>query len=328
MPFVSSSIFHKAVNLALAEGLDQNLLINLQEETEAFREAKYLPIAYLIKIYEAADQFLSPGFGIRQGRQMSSDDYGTLGLSWRTCWQARDILMRTERYMILVTDHGSANIVEKEGMTHFILKREANRRGVAMANETSFVMITRILQEVTGQNIYPQRVTFKHTSMHATLFGDYFHCPVQFDERENALWFRTADLDIPTLKADKLIQQYLTERMEEEKSGISMYADTLLSEIQRLIKEALPSGIPSIIQIAGHLAISARTLKRRLSEKGKTFREMVQDVQRQEALDLLKNTRQSISEIAFLTGFSEQSAFNRAFKRWTGHAPSDLRKNA
>ena len=326
MPFVSSSIYHKAVILALGEGLNQTLLASLQHEKEVLTKAKYLPIQCLFEVYELADQYLQPGFGIRQGRQMSSDDYGTLGLAWKTCWRARDILMRTERFMILVTDHGSARLEEKNGLTKIILDREASRRGLEIANETTFVMLTNIIREVTGKEIFPQQVSFEHPSSDMLLYSHYFQCPVQFDGKENALQFDTADLEIPTVKADKHIQQYLVERMDEEKRGISLRADTLLTDIRHLIKESLPSGIPSIIQVAEHQGVSARTLKRRLSEKGKTFRELVQHVQQEEALALLKTSRQSISEIAFMTGFSEQSAFNRAFRRWTGESPSDYRK--
>jgi AraC-like DNA-binding protein len=328
MPFVSSSIYHKAVNLSHREGLDQTLLASLQHEKEVLTKAKYLPIQCLFEVYELADQQLEAGFGIRQGRQLSSDDYGTLGLAWRTCWRARDILMRTERFMILVTDHGSARLEEKTGFTKIILEREATRRGLEIANEATFVMLTNIIREVTGKKIFPQQVCFKHPSSDTLLYSHYFQCQVQFDAKENALQFDTADLEIPTVKADKHIQQYLVERMDEEKRGISVRADTLLTDIRHLIKESLPSGIPSIIQVAEHQGVSARTLKRRLSEKGKTFRELVQHVQQEEALTLLKTSRQSISEIAFMTGFSEQSAFNRAFRRWTGQSPSDYRKKS
>jgi AraC-like DNA-binding protein len=115
--------------------------------------------------------------------------------------------------------------------------------------------------------------------------------------------------------------------MDEEKKGIYANADRMLKDLHNLVLESLPSGIPSVIQMADHLRMSARTLKRRLSEKGLTFREYVQQIQKEVCLELLKNSSQSMAEIAFQTGFSEQSAFNRAFKRWTNQSPMDYRKN-
>jgi AraC-like DNA-binding protein len=326
MPFVSSSIYHKAVNLAMKEGLNPELLSNPEHGNHLKSKEKYLPIQLLFEVYECADLYLEAGFSIRQGNQMTSDDYGTLGLAWKTCWLARDILLRTMRYMVLVTDQGAAHLVENNRYAGIILERDASRRGLEMANETTFVMMTRIIAEVTEKEIFPQKVTFQHASPDTALFEAYFQCPVQFTAPENAVFFHSKDLEIPTIKADKHIHEYLTERMEEEKRGISIQADNLLFDIQKLVKDSLPSGIPSIMQVAEHQGVSPRTLKRRLSEKGKTFRELIQSVQLEEALNLLKNSRQSISEIAFMTGFSEQSAFHRAFKRWTGQSPSDYRK--
>ena len=327
MPFVSSSIYHKAVNLALREGLDEKLLQVHLKSRSSIEASNYLPIHYLFEVYELADLHLKPAFAIRQGKQMTSDDYGTLGLAWKTCWRARDILIRIARYMVLVTDQGAACMEEYKGATKIVLDRDTTRRGLEIANETAFVMLSRIIREVTGEQIYPTGVLFKHGSQEAPLFCDYFKCSVQFEAQENAIRFNSEDLDIATTKADKHIQRYLMERMEEEKKGILVQTDNLITEIQEMITGSLPSGIPSIIQVANQQKISPRTLKRRLNEKGKTFRELVQSVQQREATKLLKTSRQNISEIAFMTGFSEQSAFHRAFKRWTGQSPTEYRRS-
>jgi AraC-like DNA-binding protein len=96
--------------------------------------------------------------------------------------------------------------------------------------------------------------------------------------------------------------------------------------VQLLIREALPSGIPSVLQIGRHMGMSGRTLKRRLAENGLTFRSLIQRTQEDIARSLLRNSDCSIGEIAFQAGYSEQSAFNRAFKRWTGQPPLEFRK--
>jgi AraC-like DNA-binding protein len=283
---------------------------------------------FLLEVYELADQHLKPAFGLRQGMQLNADDYGTLGLSWKTCWRAKDVLDRIERYMILVTDHGEARIEEKDGTTKIILMRDAKRKGIEIANEATFVMLKGIMQEVTDKDIHPAQVFFKHTSKETAPFIDFFRCPVSFGHEENAIQFINSDIDIPTVKADKSIHRFLLDRMDEEKKGIYANADRLLSEIHKLIEEALPSGIPSVIQVAEYLGMSARTFKRRLAEKDLSFRELVQQIQQEVSVDLLQNSNQSVGEIAFLTGFSEQSAFNRAFKRWLGQSPADYRKKA
>ena len=121
------------------------------------------------------------------------------------------------------------------------------------------------------------------------------------------------------------IHNFLMERVEEETKGIEISSIKIASDVEILIKDALPSGIPSILQIGEHMGMSSRTLNRRLAENGITFRELVKQTQEKISIELLKNTSNTISEIAFQTGFSEQSAFSRAFKRWTGKPPLEYR---
>ncbi|XOV92897.1 MAG: AraC family transcriptional regulator ligand-binding domain-containing protein [Bacteroidota bacterium] len=327
MYFVSSSIYQKAKTLALKEGLDPNHISGNHLTTDQ-GDQTYLPINLLWEMYEIADKHLTPGFSIRHGAQMEAEDYGTLGLSWKTCWQAKDLLKRVERYMILVTDYGHIKVDETKELTHLIINRDPVSRGLEMSNETSVAMFTKVIRDVTGAEIHPVSVSFKHgIPKDPKYFEDYFRSGVRFDQPINSLVYYSADLETPTIKADKSIHQFLLERMEEEEKGINVNSNKLIIDVQNLITEILPSGIPSIIQISEHLGMSARTLNRRLAEKGFTFRDLVREAQETISIDLLKNSPRSIGEIAFQTGFSEQSAFNRAFKRWKGLAPLEFRKN-
>jgi AraC-like DNA-binding protein len=323
MDFVNASIYLKAKSLAIKEGMPPLQFLKKHSTVNP----TYLPIDFLFEIYEWARDNLSPGFSVRQGEQLNSEDYGTLGLSWKTSWQAKDILERLQRYMVLVTDQGTIQLLEKNTHSQLFLHRPPRRKGIEMANEVSFVMLTGVLQEVTGQKIQPNQVTFQHSeSSSQKALEEFFQCPVEFGASQNMLRFRTELLEIRTIKADKSIHRFLLDRLEEEKKGIFSQSDHLLMDIRQLITEVLPSGIPSIIEIADQLNMSARTLKRRLAEIELTFRNQVQLIQQETAQDLLLNSPLSIAEIAFQTGFSEQSAFNRAFKRWTQLSPLEYRK--
>jgi len=159
------------------------------------------------------------------------------------------------------------------------------------------------------------------------LYEEYFGCEVLFDQDSNKLVFTSEDLDTRSLKADKSINMFMMVRLQEKAEGIEISASKLLSDAHNLIKEALPSGIPFAVEIGKHLGMSTRTLSRRLVEKGNTYRQLLQETQHQVSSELLTNTTETVSEIAFQTGFSEQSAFNRAFKRWTGLSPVEFRKS-
>jgi AraC-like DNA-binding protein len=84
-------------------------------------------------------------------------------------------------------------------------------------------------------------------------------------------------------------------------------------------------GDPTLTQVARKIALSPRTLQRRLKDYGTDFKRLVDDTRRRLSLNYLKNPEHTFTEIAYLLGYSEASAFNRAFKRWTGATPSDYR---
>jgi AraC-like DNA-binding protein len=87
-------------------------------------------------------------------------------------------------------------------------------------------------------------------------------------------------------------------------------------------------GDPSLGEVGKRLAVGPRTLQRRLREHGLEFKALVDDTRRRFALTYLRDRGSTLAEIAYLLGYSEVSAFNRAFRRWTGATPSDYRRRA
>ena len=329
MSFVLKNIFKKVVDQAEKEGLPSETVSHLGIKGILQNESKYTPTDPFFELYEIIDQHLEPGFSIRVGQLMVLDDYDVLGLASKTCLSPRDMFKRCERFFILMTDTQLYK-VQNEGETGSItIYREAPRRGIEISNESSIVATLTVIHKITGVDIRPVKVSFVHNAPEKVArYEDYFSCEVQFGQKYNRLVFRSEDLDTKSLKADRSINQFMMERLREKAEGIEVNANKLLNDTQNLIKDALPSGIPFAAEIGKHLGMSTRTLSRRLSEKGTTYRQLVQVTQQEISTVLLRNTTETVSEIAFQTGFSEQSAFNRAFKRWTGQSPLEYRKRS
>lgn len=329
MSFVLKSIFKKVVDQAEKEGLPSQSVSHLGIRDILENDSKYAPTNPFFELYEIIDQQLDPGFSIRVGQQMILDDYDVLGLAWKTCLSPRDMFKRCERFFILMTDTQLYK-VQDEGETGSItIYRDAPRRGIEISNESSIVATLTVIHKITGVDIRPVKVSFAHSKPDKIdPYEDYFSCPVHFGQKYNRLVFRSEDLDTKSLKADRSINQFMMERLQEKAEGIEVSANKLLNDTQNLIKDALPSGIPFAAEIGRHLGMSTRTLSRRLSEKGMNYRQLVQNTQLEISTELLKNTSETVSEIAFQAGFSEQSAFNRAFKRWTGKSPLEYRKSS
>ncbi|MEO1262614.1 MAG: AraC family transcriptional regulator ligand-binding domain-containing protein [Bacteroidota bacterium] len=328
MNFIAITLYHKVLNHALREGMSLEATAIPAIPQPPAKGPHVVPADTFFELHEIVDKALEPGFAVRVGQVMEMDDYGVLGMSWKTCSMAREIFERSERYFSLLTNTYVFKMEDAGGFSKIYLYREAYRRGVALSNEATFSATVKVLQMMTQTAIGPVSVSFRHDpprdlkSHHAC-----FNCPVHFNQDANFLCYKTADLNTPTAKADLSINKFLLERIEEEAKGIQVNPNKLVGEVKNLIKNALPSGIPSKEKIGRQLGMSNRTLTRRLSETGLTFRALIERTQQEISKDLLSHSSQSVSEIAFQAGFSEQSAFNRAFKRWTGKSPTTFRQN-
>jgi AraC-like DNA-binding protein len=327
MKYISISLYRKMIHHALSEGMTPEDFADLPISLAAMEDIQAVPADLFFELHERLDQHLGPGFSVRVGQQMKMDDYGVLGLSWKTCSKAGEIFERCERYFHLLSNTYVFK-VEKEGERSRIhLFRNAHRRGVALSNEATFSATVVVLQAMTQTDIAPLSISFQHGApTDLTSYHLAFRCPVLFDQAHNFMTYQAADLETRTAKADTSINRFLVERVEEATRGIEVSSLKIVSDAESLIKDALPSGIPSIAHIGAHMGMSSRTLTRRLSESGITFRDLIRQTQEKIAKDLLRNSSSSVGEIAFQTGFSEQSAFNRAFKRWTGQSPTTFKK--
>ena len=326
--YISIKLYRKVIDHALSEGMKRDYFKDLPTPIDDIENIQAVPADHFFELHEKVDKELGPGFSVRVGRQMKIEDYGVLGLSWKTCSRAGEIFERCERYFKLLSNTYLFKVEIIDTISRVYLNRDAHRRGVELSNEATMSAVVVVLQAMTEKNITPVEVSFKHSPPKKT--DDYlkaFGCPIFFNRQHNYIAYRTEDLNMRTAKADESINRFLVERVEEETKGIKLSANKILFDIESLIKDALPSGIPGVDQIGQLMGLSRRTLTRRLSENGLTFRDLIKKTQEEVSRDLLKNSTRSIAEIAFETGFSEQSAFSRAFKNWTNFSPAEYRKS-
>jgi len=327
MNYISISLYRKIINHALNEGMALDEFKDLPTPIDSIENKQAVPANHFFELHEKLDKKLGPGFSVRVGQQMKIEDYGVLGLSWKTCSWAGEIFERSERYFKLLSNTYFFKVEKNAEISRVYLNREPHRRGVELSNEATFSATVVVLQAITESNNSPVEVSFKHVPPKSIKdYSTAFNCPVLFNQQENYIAYRTKDLEMRTAKADKSIHRFLVERVEEETKGIELSANKIVKDVENLIRNALPSGIPGVEQIGQIMGMSRRTLTRRLSENGLTFRDLIKRIQEEVSKDLLKNSARSIAEIAFETGFSEQSAFSRAFKNWTSQSPVEFRK--
>ena len=325
--YIAVSLYRKVIEHALNEGMKKEDFMDLPTPYNTLHELQAVPADEFFELHEKLEKSLGSGFSVRVGQQMKMEDYGVLGLSWRTCTKAGEIFERSERYFKLLSNTYVFRVEKDQDLSNVLLFRKGYRRGIELSNEATFSATVVVLKATTETDISPVAVSFSHDPpADMKSYHDSFQCPILFNQSQNFISYKTSDLDTRTAKADTSINKFLVERVEEKTKGIIVHPNKISSDIEKLVKDALPSGIPSIDHVGEHVGMSSRTLSRRLAEGGSTFRGIIKKTQERIAKDLLINSSRSVGEIAFEIGFSEQSAFNRAFKRWTGKSPVEFRK--
>lgn len=264
---------------------------------------------------------------LRVGASMRCADYGAFGLAWKSALNLRGSYQRAERYARVLSNVSRYEVrVAKEGV-YMQLHRDGDRAnaGLRLSNEATIASIAAISQEVSTDKFQAEAVYFKHNAPGAGNAHElHFGCPVHFAADFDALLVSQKTMQAPNRLGDPGIVKFFDSHLDKELSGIEDGA-SFERRVRNQIAQILSQGTPKVTDVAACFAMSGRTLQRRLSDRGYSFTTLVDESRRELADRLLKDTAYSLAEIAFLTGFSEQSAFNRAFKRWTGQTPRSYR---
>jgi AraC-like DNA-binding protein len=265
---------------------------------------------------------------VRVGASMRLDEYGALGLAFKAATTLGGSFQRIERYARLWTSVVEYELCPDPRGTLFILHRSGERRlGLRLSNEATLASAVSIARQVCPVPVAPLEVLVRHPApMSTASHADYFGCPVRFGADLDALLFSSETLAQPNILGDEGISRYLISHLDAELAEI-VEEPPLVARAKDTIAQALSEGTPRMADIARALGLSARSFHRRLSEHGMNFQTLTEDTRRDLAEGLLRDENLSLAEIAFLTGFSEQSSFTRAFKRWVGTTPASYRKD-
>jgi AraC-like DNA-binding protein len=284
--------------------------------------------AYYGMIEMMAEQMDITPLPLIVGEAMRPDEYGALGLAWKAAPNLLGSFSRVTRYWRLWTSVTRYDLQETDDGMLFIEHREGVRRlGMRISIEADLASGVSLSRQVSPRPFAPIEVFFKHPAPETIEHHEaYFGCPVHFGEDRDAMLLSHQSLSEPNILGDEGITQFLVSHLDEELAQIDD-APALPTQTKDEIARALSEGVPRMADIARRLGLSARSFHRRLSEHGLSFQTLTEETRREIATAMLQEDRYALSEIAFLTGYSEQSAFNRAFKRWMGVTPAIYRKS-
>lgn len=180
---------------------------------------------------------------------------------------------------------------------------------------------------LTGKNLQLNEVRLRYDPPETIFeYEQVFKCPLQFNNSMNALVFSKEQLRTPIKQPNRDLMELFEghARVILEKF---LNIESHCKKTTRLIMDSLKGEVPTINTIAKRMAMSVRNLQLKLKEEGASFRELLDTIRKDLSIEYLKDRSMSITEVSYLLGFSEPSAFHRSFKRWTDSGPAAYRNN-
>ncbi len=312
-----TSMGHDGLQIVCDAGYDPKLL--------AMPDAVMPDELVYILLHKARKISGKPDFGLQAAKKFRPAAFGAMGYSMMTAPTLEDALVRTIRYAGSVTQACTTQLVPVEDGARFeFIVQPPAVPDTDQTHEFLVLFTVNFLRWLVGFELHPARVEFAHpapenTHSHRLFFG----CAIHFNSGRTALVFSHAQLTLPLITADAVMAVFHDRHAEERTARLG--SSPFIMQTRRLITQMLPEGEPSRHLIAQMQNLNERTLQRRLLEEGASFSDILNDIRRNLAEMYLANSNITLQESAGLLGFSEQSSFNRAARRWFDCSPSEKR---
>jgi AraC-like DNA-binding protein len=238
-------------------------------------------------------------------------------------------ILNVERYLH-VYDSSAKWLFTTEGNRGYIrfVLTGLGAEQLRQSNEHGMAIIINTLRMMAGSHWAPEEIQFAHQAPESTSeHHRIFRAPVVFGCETNAVVIELDFIERQVPAADQQLYQIMTQYLDRVLSEMPR-EDGFVSSIRKAIAESMRDGDPKLARVAKKMGMGSRTLQRRLKEYGSDFKQLVEDTRQRFAVSYLKDPKNTLTEIAFLLGYSELSAFHRAFKRWTRSTPLDYQRRA
>lgn len=328
-----SPLIGAVVAYVRASGGDADALIdrfglspNVERETEAM-----LPLSTLYAFYDEAERASGDLFiGLHVASSLRRGAYGLVEFLCRSAGSLREALDRIVRYVALLNDVAQVRIDGSETEVR-IEHRIAGRPLCVGRHGNEFFVASLVLQAraLSGFPVVPSRAWLAHprpadVSELAETLG-LSPSAIEFGAGANGLTVSAAVLDLPVLSADDALHGLLQQQAEQSLAQRGSAPSRFVGQIAEIVRQELSEGAPTVERTARRLRMSPRTLQRRLADSGTGYQQVVDTVREELARVWIADPSLGVGEIAFRLGYADESAFLRAFKRWTGTTPAKMR---
>jgi AraC-like DNA-binding protein len=278
-------------------------------------------------LHDAVALTADPSLGLSIGVNAPITMWQTLSQVMLAQRTLREAFVALARYSSLLLDDTEWTLHEGENRAYLLCKPELETDAVGRSLiELLFAMIARVAQRFSARHALPLEVQLRHQApSYAERYQQVFGCPVRFGSDVNALSFSLACLDTPQPHPDDLLRR-TSEGVAEQLVAQRDQARATSQTVIALLRSERHWENIDIAEIARHTRLDVGALRRKLRREGTTLTDLIDAARCRIACEDLLATNKSMRALAAQLGFSETSAFHRAFRRWTGTTPGEYRR--
>lgn len=273
----------------------------------------------------AADHLDDPLLGLHLGRIVTARHLGVVGHLLRACEDLNSVLLRLEHFQRLIFDVIPMFRRDKPDCVEIVWDISEHRTTI-LVGETGFAVMVQFCRSLMQGDAHPMGIEFAHPQPDDIRpYEQFFRCPVLFARPEPLIRVSRDLLARPLKRPDLVLEQVLEQHAERLLSRLPKQ-DEVITQVRSALAALLRDGEPDIEKVSAMLRCSGRTLQRRLKAADTHFRAEMNFVRNELARSYLQDVRLQVSDIAMLLGYSEHSAFTRAFRKRNGLTPQQMRE--
>jgi len=306
----------------LTERFGNTLLLTDDQEAR-------IPLEHYVQLWDAAIRWTGDAaLGLKLGVQHDVSEMGIVAHVVLNCENLRSGLEQYVRLFSVVNDAISLSLDDdRHGKAQYASLNFMHRHPELYCIpdvERTLVLAFYRTRAWLGKELRLKSVSVQHQApSYLTRYRQVFGCPVYFNQSDCKIVFEQQYFDLRPKRSSPYLK---TAALQYANSLLDIFSRQPLSErVKTLIYRDIEQHEPDIVSIAARLNMSQQTLYRKLKHEGVFFQKLVESVRFTKARQLLAQSGLSASEIALMLGFSELSAFSRAFKRWSGMSPKAFR---
>jgi AraC-like DNA-binding protein len=287
-----------------------------------------IPRSAMVRLWHAvASRTPDAALGMRLGAEVRVREFGLVGYTMAFSKTVGAALKRLTRYDRILSEALVVTLDAKDDATWARVDVEPALRAFRPAADFRLAALLSMCRELAAAPLAPLTVQFPYRRpAEIREYERFYRAPLEFGAVATALLLRNDDLARPTALSDVTLTDYL-DRLAEQVLTALGGDDTLRDRVRRVLFSELSEGVPALDRVGRELGLSARTLQRGLRQEGTTFAAVLTQLRQDLAQPLLRDGQLTVAEVAFLLGYQDPSAFQRAFRRWSGRSPRAFRRD-